>query len=201
MITADRTTREGSTPSPATPAGEPRASAALRRATGRDRAEWFDALDAWGAAGRPYREIADWLTAEHRMSSWWAQKLIVEYEQARGLRAPGVRRGGTFTVGASKTLAVRVERLVAAFADPTQRADWLPGVALRERTSQAGRSIRYDVGDGSTRLNVTFVAAGEGKSQVAVEQELLPDSPAADAAKAYWRGRLSALKSVLEGGA
>ena len=60
-------------------------------------------LDAWGAAGRPYREIADWLTGQHDLSNWWAQKLIVEYEQARGLRPPGVRPDGTFEVSASKT--------------------------------------------------------------------------------------------------
>ena len=57
-----------------------------RPTTGHDRAFWFAELDAWGAAGRPYREIADWLTTEQGLSAWWAQKLIVEYEEARGLR-------------------------------------------------------------------------------------------------------------------
>jgi hypothetical protein len=41
----------------------------LRRATGRDRDGWFAVLDAWGAAGRPYREIDDWLVIEHGLSS------------------------------------------------------------------------------------------------------------------------------------
>ena|SRR6266508_6912405 len=82
----------------------------VRRVTGRDRAEWFELLDAWGAAGRPFREIADWLTGEHALSRWWAQKLIVEYEQARGLRPAGVRPSGTFAVTASKTVGVLVDR-------------------------------------------------------------------------------------------
>ena len=69
-------------------------SSGIERATGRDRDEWFGVLDDWGAAGRPYREISRWLTGEHGMSSWWAQKLIVEYEEARGLRKPGVRPDG-----------------------------------------------------------------------------------------------------------
>ena len=93
----------------------------VRRATGRDRDEWFALLDAWGAAGRPYREIAGWLTGEHGISDWWAQKLIVEYEQARGLRPPGVRPDGTFEVSASKTMAVPVERLFDAFINSRQR--------------------------------------------------------------------------------
>jgi hypothetical protein len=173
----------------------------MRRATGRDRGGWFAVLDAWGAAGRPYREVAAWLTGEHGLSSWWAQKLIVEYEQARGLRAAGVRPDGTFTVGASKTVAVPAERLYAAFVDAEVRELWLPGVAMRERTSQPGRSARFDWDDGATRVNVSVAAAGEARSQAAVEHERLPDARAAEEAKAYWRERLDVLKTVLEGGA
>jgi hypothetical protein len=173
----------------------------MRRATGRDRGGWFAVLDAWGAAGRPYQEIAAWLTGEHGLSSWWAQKLIVEYEQARGLRAAGVRPDGTFTVGASKTVAVPAERLYAAFVDAEVRELWLPGAAIRERTSQPGRSARFDWDDGATRVNVSVAAAGGAKSQAAVEHERLPDARAAEEAKAYWRERLDVLKTVLEGGA
>jgi len=173
----------------------------MRRATGRDRGGWFAVLDAWGAAGRPYQEIAAWLTGEHGLSSWWAQKLIVEYEQARGLRAAGVRPDGTFTVGASKTVAVPAERLYAAFVDAEVRELWLPGALIRERTSQPGRSARFDWDDGATRVNVSVAAAGEAKSQVAVEHERLPDARAAEQAKAHWRERLDVLKAVLEGGA
>jgi hypothetical protein len=172
----------------------------MRRATGRDRAGWFAVLDAWGAAGRPYREIAAWLTGEHGLSSWWAQKLIVEYEQARGLRAAGVRPDGTFTVGASTTVAVPAERLFAAFVDAEVRELWLPGAAMRERTSQPGRSARFDWDDGATRVNVSVAAAGEARSQAAVEHERLPDARAAEETKAYWRERLDVLKTVLEGG-
>ena len=173
----------------------------MRRSTGRDRGGWFAVLDAWGAAGRPYQKIAAWLTGEHGLSSWWAQKLIVEYEQARGLRAAGVRPDGTFTVGASKTVAVPAEQLYAAFVDAEVRELWLPGAAIRERTSQPGRSARFDWDDGATRVNVSVAAAGEAKSQAAVEHERLPDARAAEEAKAYWRERLDVLKTVLEGGA
>jgi hypothetical protein len=175
-----------------------RSSEGMRRGTGRDRDEWFAVLDDWGAAGRPYREIADWLTGHHGLSAWWAQKLIVEYEHARGVRDPGARPDGTFSAGASKTVAVPVERAFAAFVDPQVRERWLPGVTLRERTSRPGRSARFDWQDGATRLNVGFVAAGESKSQVAVEHERLPDAEAARRMKAYWRERLAVLQTLLE---
>jgi uncharacterized protein YndB with AHSA1/START domain len=125
------------------------------------------------AAGRPYREIADWLTGEHDISDWWAQKHIVEYEQVRGLRAPGVRPGGTFTVTASRTVAVPVEDLFDAFVDADVRDRWLPGVVLHERTSRPGRSARFDWEDDATRVNVGFAANGEAASQAAVEHERL----------------------------
>jgi hypothetical protein len=173
-------------------------SEGMRRATGRDRGQWFAVLDAWGAGGRPYQEIVAWLMGEHGLSNWWAQKLIVEYEQARGLRTPGQRRDGTLTTGVSKTVNVPVERLFQAFVDPVVRARWLPGAVMHERTSRPGRSARFDWGDGTTRVNVSFIASGDTKSQVSLEQERLPDTEAADQAKAYWRERLAALKALLE---
>jgi hypothetical protein len=170
----------------------------IRRGTGRERPEWFALLDAWGAPGRPYREIAGWLRDEHGLSNWWAQKIVVEYEQDRGLRAPGVRPDGTFSVGASKTVAVSVERLFEAFVDTKLRKRWLPGTALRKRAAEPGRLARFDQGDGS-RVEVVFEPKGAGKSQVAVEHRRLPDPTTADETKAFWRERLTALKALLEG--
>lgn len=171
----------------------------VRRATGRDRDEWFSLLDARGAAGRPFREIADWLTGEHDLSRWWAQKLIVEYEQARGLRPAGARPNGTFAGTASKTVGVPVERLFEAFADARVRRRWLPGAKMRVRTTERGRSARFDWKDGGTRVNATFLKKGRAKSQVGVEHTHLPDARSAEKMKAFWRERLAGLKDLLEG--
>jgi uncharacterized protein YndB with AHSA1/START domain len=177
----------------------PRSQTGVRRATGRERSEWFAVLDAWGAAGRPYREIADWLTGEHGLSNWWAQKLIVEYEQARGLRPPGVRRDGTFEVGATKTVAVPIQQAFSAFTDPGVRERWLPSADLTERESERENSARFDWEGGKSRVAVTFTASGTAKTQIVVQHERIPDAAAAERLKAYWRERLSALKEMLEG--
>jgi hypothetical protein len=171
----------------------------MRRSTGRDREQWFAVLDAWGAGGRPYQDIAAWLMGEHDLSNWWAQKLIVEYEQARGLRTPGQRPDGTLTTGVSKTVNVPVERLYEAFVDTDVRERWLPDAVMRERTSRPGRSARFDWEDGTTRVSVVFHAVSDTKSQVALEHERLPDTEAADKAKGFWRERMAALKALLEG--
>jgi hypothetical protein len=180
-------------------AKKPRASGTgVGRATGREREEWFALLDDWGAAGRAYREIADWLTSEHDLSRWWAQKLIVEYQQARGLRPPGVRPDRTFTVTASKTVGVPLERLFKAFVDPKVRRRWLPGAVMRKRAARPGHSARFDWEGGASRVSVGFTAQGKAKSQAGVQHERLPDAKSAEEAKAYWRERLAALKALLE---
>src|SRR6476620_6160446 len=155
----------------------------LREATGKGRDEWYAALDAWGAAGKPYAEIAAWLT-EHGMSDWWAQKTIVEYEQARGVRGAGARRDGTFTAGASKSIEVPPSRVLDAFTDADQRAGWLPGYDLTERSSTPGRRIRFDVADG-TRLSVTADPKGASGSALFVEQERIADAETAASKRAF----------------
>ena len=175
-----------------------RSEPAIKRTTGRDREEWFEALDAWGAVGRPYREIFAWLTTEHGLSDWWAQKIIVEYEQARGVRDPGSRGDGTYTVTASKSIAAPAERVYQAVVDPDIRARWLLDVALRERTSRPSRSARFDCGDEGERVNVTIDSTGESRCQIGVEHARLASTHAADPAKAAWRDRLAALKTLLE---
>lgn len=169
-----------------------------RRSTGRDREEWFALLDEWGAVGRPYRQIAAWLTDEHQISKWWAQKLIVEYEQERGVRAPGVRRDGTFEVGTSKTMDAPLERVFEAVVDGRRRRKWLTDGSMTLRTARPGRSARFDWEDGTSRVNVDFAQRGPGRSTVSVTHQRLPDEREAQAAKARWKERLAKLKASAE---
>jgi uncharacterized protein YndB with AHSA1/START domain len=170
----------------------------VRANTGRAWDEWFALLDAWGAAERPHPEIAGWLSGAHGVPGWWAQGVTVGYERARGLRAPGQRRGGLFEVNASRTVAVPVERLYEAFTDPAVRERWLPGAAVEIRRAQPAKSVRANWDDGSTRLVVAFTARGDAKSQVALVHERVPDAATAGTLKAFWRERLAALKELLE---
>jgi hypothetical protein len=181
------------------PAYEPRMSAdAVRRATGREWDQWFAVLDEWGAADHDHKAIATWLREEHTIPGWWAQSITVEYERARGLRSPGSGRDGLFSVGASRTVAVPVDRLYAAFVDPELRERWLPGDRVRERKLLPHRSARFDWEDGATRLVVGFDDKGPAKSQVALSHERVPDAEVAAELKAYWRERLGVLKALLE---
>jgi hypothetical protein len=183
----------------AVPFEPPVADERVLEATGRGWQAWFELLDGWGAAARSHTEIARWLREEQGVDGWYAQSITVGYERARGLRAPGQRPDG-FAVGASRTIAVPVERLFEVFTDEALRARWLPGADMSIRTATAPRTARFDWEDSSTRVIVGFDAAGDTRSRIALSHERLPDADSAEEMKSWWRERLTLLKARLEAG-
>lgn len=173
-----------------------KSSIALVEATGRDYDGWFAALDTWGAAEHSSSEARAWLRDDHGVSTWWAQKLVVEYEQVRGTRVPGARPGGTVTVGASRTVPGSQARAFAAVVDPGLRAHWLRDVTLVQRTASPDRTARFDGPDG-TRVNVTLEATSASRTAVSIEQERLPVTIDSAAVRADWKARLEALHTLL----
>jgi uncharacterized protein YndB with AHSA1/START domain len=173
--------------------------AAFRERTGRGWEEWFDLLDEWGAAERTHRETARWLADLQGLHplAWNVQAVVGSYERARGLRAVGEHADG-FTVTASRTVAVPVERLYDAVADPAARARWLPGATLHERTATRPRRARFDWGDDGSRVLITFAPKGDARSTATVQHERLADAATAERMKAWWRERVAALKTELE---
>jgi hypothetical protein len=175
----------------------PVSDASVSRATGRGWREWLAVLDDWGATQRSHTEIARWLMDEQNVASWWAQSVAVGYERARGMRDLHQQAGG-YSIGASRTVAVSADELLAAFTDPGLRASWLPDAQLAERSIRPGKSARFDwLADGS-RLVVGFERKGKTKAQVALIHEKLSDPAAAERMKVYWRERLNELKRLLE---
>lgn len=169
----------------------------VRAETGKRWEAWFSILDRWGARERKHKEMVAFLTEEHDVPGWWAQSIAVWYERARGLRLKHQQEDG-FTIYASKTISVPLEVLFDAFVNPRSRRKWLTDGTMSVRTSRQGHTARFDWGDGTTRVNVSFEDKGPAKATVAVAHERLPDPDEAEMAKASWRERLAGLKSFLE---
>jgi hypothetical protein len=189
------------------PAGTPRPvlvapDEAIRARTGRGWEEWFDLLDEWGADALPHREIAKLVARELGIEPlvWAAQAVTTSYERARGLRAVGQRADG-FAANASKTMAVPAQRVFDAFTDSAQRAHWLDDDLLRERTTIAPRSARFDWGDDGSRVLVVIDAKSATKSTVTVDHTRLTGADTAEKMKAHWRSALANLATRLEAGA
>lgn len=170
---------------------------AMTRATGRRIGEWLEILDAWGATEHKHAEIARWLVDEHGIPGWWAQSVTVGYERARGMRAMYQEPGG-FSVSASKTIAALPERISDAFTEAELRARWLPDAPIRERTSNRGRSARFDWDDPPSRVGYNLFPKGGEKTQLGLAHEKLPDAETAERFKLMWRERLRVLKELLE---
>jgi len=191
-----------SPPSEPDPVDEPvlaTTDAKIRERTGHGWEEWFDLLDEWGAPERTHREIARWVAERQGLEplAWNVQAVVGSYERARRGRAVGEHPDG-FRAGASRTVAVPVERLFDAFVEPAKRRRWLPDGELRRRTATKPRSARFDWGGDGTRVHMTFTAKGDDKSTVTVSHERLDDAQGRDRMKSYWRERMTALKQELE---
>ena len=168
----------------------------VRKATGRGWAEWFAILDKAGAVTWKHPDIARWVAAEYGISGWWAQGVTVGFERARGLRAQHERPSG-FSLSATKTVNVPVERLYDAFANARQRKAWLDHT-VRVSSTTPPRTINFPWGDGS-RVAVRFTSQGPAQSQVALQQDPLRDAAAVEELRTFWRAHLTALKDLLEG--
>jgi hypothetical protein len=169
--------------------------APVRRNTGRGWAEWVETLDAIQAAGKPHREIAEYV-ASLGTPDWWSQTVTVGYERIRGLREKGQRREGSYEANKSRTFAVDVATLFDAFANTRIRNRWLTGVKVQVRTAHKPRAIRMGFDDG-TLVIVGFYPRGEGKSQVAVQHTKLASKADAEKMKAFWSERFDALSERL----
>ena len=173
--------------------------AAMRARTGKTWSEWFEVLDAAGAAEIDHKGIVAYLARTHpEMGGWWHQSVTVGYEQARGKREKYQTSDG-YQIGGSKSIAVPVESLFAAWTDEAVRRRWLPDAALSIRKATPHKSLRIAWEGGTSRLDVYLYEKGPGRSQVAVNHLRLPDPAAAERMKAYWKERLDGLKALLEG--
>jgi hypothetical protein len=171
-------------------------SPAVLKATGRGWDEWLKVLDRAGAKAMAHKDIAMLLARKFAVPDWWCQMVTVGYEQARGLRVKHESAAG-FRASASRTVAVPVAELYAAWADARARGAWLPGAAMQVRRATPNKSMRatWNVRED---LEVGFAAKGARKSLVQVQHGKLPGVAAVKRSKAFWTAALARLKAQLE---
>jgi hypothetical protein len=170
-------------------------NAVLKEKTGRDWPEWVKVLDAFDAAKKPHRDVAQYV---HSLGvpDWWSQGVTVGYERIRGLRAIGQRRSGSWEASKSRTFAVPVDTLFEAFANARKRAKWLTGAKVTVKSSSANKAMRIAFEDGTSAV-FGFIPKGDAKSAVAVQHMKLPDKAAVENSKKFWSERFDALATML----
>ncbi|MGH7713824.1 MAG: hypothetical protein ACREOG_21245 [Gemmatimonadaceae bacterium] len=170
--------------------------AAVRAATGKPLRHWFALLDRAGAKALDHKGIAAILGKARGIGGWWQQMITVAYERARGLRQKHQTTTG-FTAGSSKTVNASVAQLYDAWVDETKQRAWLgvPTPTVRKAIPQ--RSLRLTWHDGSWVI-VGFMEKGDGKAQVALAHERLPNARAVAKYKKFWKDALARLQVVVE---
>lgn len=169
--------------------------APLQKRTGRRWAEWVKVLDDVRAFEKPHREIAQYVSSLGT-PEWWSQAVTVGYERIRGLRDKGQRRGGGYEASKSRTFAVPLKKLYAAFASARTRRRWLPAkVGVRSATVDKRMRLAWD---DNTSVEIMFMRKADRKSSVAVTHQKLPDKAAATKMKAFWGERFDALAELLQ---
>jgi len=168
---------------------------AIRANTGHGWDEWVALVDSGPGRDAGHTAIAAWLVDAHAVSGWWAQSVTVGYERITGLRVPGQRPDGTFSVGRSRLLDVDRDALRALLDDDAGRADLVPGLTLVPRSRSGVKSPRFGVSDGDGEHGVAMFSLDPAGPRVrlTVTHERLGSAAGAELWKAFWADWLAVL--------
>lgn len=170
-------------------------------ATGHRWDEWVVIIDAGPGRDATHAEIAAWVEANSDIGPWWSQGVAVGYERITGKRLPGQMPDGTFSVSASRSLAVTTAQLRDLTEDDDTRAALLPDVTATRLSRPGVKSPRFAVTDSADGADLGVlllrVDPAGAKAKLTVTHEKLPSRIAADAWKAFWTTWLAELDGVL----
>jgi hypothetical protein len=179
-----------------------------RARTGHGLDHWFDLLDRFGAVEKGHTAAARYLRDAHGVDGWHSQGITVAYERARGLRAVNQRLDGRYEVSVSKTVAAEPPAVIAAFAAPRRRSQWLGRVTPAASKALAAALARpkatsftvkpnglaqYRFPWGDTTIQLYLDPRPGGKTAVTVSHAKLPSAAAIETRRAEWRAALTAL--------
>lgn len=179
---------------------------AVQKATGFGWDHWLSVLDAFDVKACGHKAAAEFLSREHKLGDWWAQMIVVGYEQAQGLRQKHQKSDG-FSVSVTRTFEAAGMRVFEAWSDKLMRSRWLTGAWLTIRRAVAPKSLRitWNAGEGlpaapkATGVEVNIDAKGDGRCQVSVQHNKLPTAGDVERLRAFWARSLDMLRVLLGG--
>jgi uncharacterized protein YndB with AHSA1/START domain len=193
----------------------------VREKTGKVWSEWFAILDEFGAKEKGHKETARHLEKALHLSPWWSQMVTVRFEQERGLRLPGQRSGGTFTISLQRTIQTTAEKAFQALTEPTVLSQWFTHLAQAELSM----GVRYSNADGDrgkylildrprrirftwdnpdhcpgTLVEITITTRPDSRVVVHLDHTEIGTKAGYEDMKKGWAWALDCLKSFLETG-
>jgi uncharacterized protein YndB with AHSA1/START domain len=197
----------------------PISDAAVKKATGKDRAQWFALLDKAGAKKMSHKEIAQWLQDNHIKKGWWAQMVTVEYEYARGKRVIGKTESAGFQIGVQKALPIS-QRQAWQLITKKGRKLWLGDstdvrftkgatYTTREGTQGEVRSIvpgeklrlswrpKSFAKPSTVQINLMCHRNTPGKTVISIHQEKLASAREREVMRKRWRRALQQFEKLI----
>jgi len=172
---------------------------AVCRATGEYWEHWFSILDTFDVRAQGHKAAAEHLHSLG-VGDWWAQMVVVGYEQARGLRKKHERPDG-FQVSAGKAIPARLDAVWAAWHDPVARAEFTRDDSFEVRSATVGRRMRLAKGTGKDHIEITFTERytkkGLVRTHVVAQHGKLTTAAAAEKMKRFWADSLDRLHKKL----
>ncbi|HVF69755.1 MAG TPA: hypothetical protein VNA13_04300 [Xanthomonadales bacterium] len=164
---------------------------AVRKATGKSWDEWFKILDEGKVSEMPHKEIVLWLWDKGLVKSgWWAQSIVVGYEQKIGRRVAGQIAEGNFSTATSATLAGTMDSVLKQWEKLVKGKTEFGKVKIegesRISVTPKWRYWKADLVD-TSKINVDISEKGSRKIGLSVTHYKLPDKKAIDTWKAYWK--------------
>ncbi len=192
-----------------------------KKQTGKSMQDWFGVLDAEDALTAGRRKAIELLLAAGVGDDWWATTIAVEHEKARGaVERDGKPKG--YAICVTKTVAVQLEDVYAAWTDPAALSEWF-GPKCSVELAVGGRFENADGDRGEFKrirenkdlrftwenaargagslVDVAFAAKPKGKTGITINHSRIQGRRDADELRECWGIAMEGLKQILESGA
>lgn len=164
---------------------------AVKKATGKTWDEWFKILDSAESSKKPHKEIVLWIMDQGLLASgWWAQSVVVGYEEKIGRRVFGKRAVGDFSVSIGKTLKGTPDDAWKVWQNLVKGKKKFNKVKIegefRISSTNKWRYWKADMRDGS-KLSVNIGPKTDNSSTLSVTLDKLKDKNVVEGWRKYWK--------------
>lgn len=190
-------------------------SETYKQKTGKTLKQWFSELDSHQAKDWTHKEIVHHLEKNHKLDSWWAQTIAVEFEKHLGKRVLGQTQDAGFEIGIQRTISIDSAELWEWLLSAEGAEVWL-GIrteiparkganfssrdgSYEVRSIVEGRKIRLrKVYDNSISTIQLYLTPKKEKTALLVHHEKLENSTQREKMKRQWQDILQAVKTITE---
>ncbi len=182
---------------------------AVKKATGKSWSEWFKILDSVDAAKMPHKDIVRMLHDKGLIkkgkgspanrsfnAGWWAQSIVVGYEEKIGRRVFGAKTAGNYTVTVGKTMDWTPDGVLKKWENLVRGKKEFNKVGFegepRTSSTKEWRYWKVDLSDKS-KLMVGIGPKTDNKSTYSVTMDKLKDEKEVEEWRKYWKEVLTNL--------